>query len=229
MKLLAIGDLHGRNVWKEADITGADRVIFLGDYTDSFHFTDEIIYQNLLDIIALKRRYPDKVKLLFGNHDAPYIFFPQFSCSGFRPRAQPALSNLFAKHYDYFQVAYQEGPYLFSHAGVTNRWYQHRKNSFPPDSTQNLAEQLIGIQQNRKLRHFLLESGPARGGIDICSGPVWADRSETKIDYLKDYHQVVGHTPTPEIITFGDATSSITYCDVTQTGAAFYEINDQLV
>ena len=31
MKHLIIGDLHGRDRWKKADIAGADRVVFLGD------------------------------------------------------------------------------------------------------------------------------------------------------------------------------------------------------
>ena len=37
MKTIVIGDIHGRDVWKEIVFQEqADRVIFIGDYFDSF-------------------------------------------------------------------------------------------------------------------------------------------------------------------------------------------------
>lgn len=44
MTILTISDLHGRTVWREADLTRYDKVIFLGDYTDSYVVDDETIY-----------------------------------------------------------------------------------------------------------------------------------------------------------------------------------------
>ena len=230
MNLLVISDLHGRTIWKEADLDTPDRIIFLGDYTDSFVETDETIYQNLLDIIQLKKKKPGKFVLLIGNHDAQYLHFPHYRCSGFRGWAQPSLSNLFAKHDNLFQVAHQQGAYLFTHAGVTNRWLNrllkktgNETLSITPNY--NLAGLLNEVhQQSMRFQNLLFEVGPVRGGYDAYSGPVWADRSESKADYLPEFHQIVGHTPIKEITTIGDETGSITYTDVLETKPGFYEI-----
>ncbi len=178
----------------------------------------------------VKRRKPDKFVLLIGNHDAQYLHFPHYRCSGFRPWAQPALSNLFAKYEALFQVAHQQDAYLFTHAGVTNRWLARLLSK---TGKQGLAiapdYDLAGLfndvhQQAMRVQNLLYEVGPKRGGYDPFSGPVWADRSETKIDYLTGFHQVVGHTPVDDFTTFSGESGSITYTDVLQTKTQFYEI-----
>ena len=230
MKLLTISDLHGRTVWKEADFSDYDRIVFLGDYTDSYVVDDDTIFTNLSEIIQLKRRNPAKFVLLIGNHDAQYLHFPHYRCSGFRAWAQPALSSLLAKYEKLFQIAHQEKAYLFTHAGVSAKWLtrllsktQPNDPSLTPDA--NVATLLNNVhRQSATFRNLLFEVGPKRGGMDLFSGPVWADRDETKDDFLPGYHQVVGHTPIDDITTYGDETGSITYTDVLQTRTRFYEI-----
>lgn len=225
MKLIAIGDVHGRDDWKQADTTTADKVVFLGDYVDSYYFKDEEIQRNLEAIIQFKLSEPDKVVLLIGNHDAQYIHFPDYSCSGLRPTMRAALSGLFAQYSQLFQIAYQQEMYLFTHAGVSNDWYHYREQYIDQiDPGAPLADQLNGMYQRGSTTSFLFDVGPKRGGNEAFGGPVWADRSETVKDYLTHYHQVVGHTRTPEIVTFGNAASSITYIDVTETKTEFYEL-----
>jgi predicted MPP superfamily phosphohydrolase len=85
MKHIAIGDLHGRDTWQQVNTKLYDKVIFLGDYVDSHTLSDLVILENLKKIIALKKRPPEKVVLLLGNHDAHYLHYPRFECSGFRP------------------------------------------------------------------------------------------------------------------------------------------------
>ncbi len=230
MKILAISDLHGRAVWKEAHFNEYDQVIFLGDYTDSYVESDETIYENLKAIIQLKRRKPSKFVLLIGNHDAQYLHFPHYRCSGYRAWAQPALSTLLATYESFFQVAHQLDNYLFTHAGVSSKWLAYAQQKVAkemPDSTpdKSMAGFLNDLhRQPLRLRNLLFEVGPKRGGYDAFSGPVWADRSETIADFLPEFHQVVGHTPVNEFTTVGDETGSITYTDVLQTKTAFYEI-----
>ncbi|GAB3948769.1 metallophosphoesterase [Spirosoma harenae] len=230
MKLLSISDLHGRSVWKDIDVDKYDRLIFLGDYTDSYILDDETIFYNLYDIIELKQTYPAKVVLLIGNHDAQYVHYPGYRCSGFRILAQPMLSELFHEHKTLFQIAYQQGAYLFTHAGLTNKWLarllvriSEKPALITPDY--DLAGLLNDVhRQATRIQNMLFEVGPHRGGSDPFGGPVWADRSETKKDYLTGFYQVVGHTPIDDFTTFGDHTGSITYTDVLQTKTAFYEI-----
>lgn len=230
MKILFVSDLHGRTVWREARFETVDRIVFLGDYTDSYDVDDGTIFTNLNEIIRLKREEPDRFVLLIGNHDAQYLHFPHYRCSGFRSRAQPALSKLFAEYRALFQVAHQQGAYLFTHAGVTNQWLArllartgHSEQPITPDF--DLAGLFNDVhRQSLRVQSLLFEVGPKRGGYNAHSGPVWADRTETHNDYLFRFHQVVGHTPTDDFLTIRGESDSITYTDVLQTKTAFYEI-----
>ena len=123
MKHLVIGDLHGKDCWQDININACDKVIFLGDYVDHWSLPDHIITQNLLEIIELKKKHPEKVELLLGNHDVQYLHYPDFLCSGFRPQMQRKLTAIFDSNRHLFNIAYQRDLHLFSHAGVTNAWY----------------------------------------------------------------------------------------------------------
>ncbi|GAB2560728.1 metallophosphoesterase family protein [Spirosoma aerophilum] len=230
MKILAISDLHGRSVWQEANLDAYDQVVFLGDYTDSYVFDDDTIYSNLNTVIQRKMEAPDKFVLLIGNHDAQYLHYPLYRCSGFRQWSQLELSSLLIKHKDLFQIAHQQKNFLFTHAGVTNKWLAHFLAKTHNDTFTGMAEyDLAGLLneahgQSAKYRNLLFEIGPKRGGYDAFGGPVWADRSETRVDYLTGFHQVVGHTPVADFNKSGNEVSSITYTDVLQTKMAFYEV-----
>ena len=76
-KLLVFGDIHGRLFWKEPAnklIDEIDKIIFLGDYLDSYpdewddNHTRQDDINNFLEIIDFKTKYNDKVILLLGNH-----------------------------------------------------------------------------------------------------------------------------------------------------------------
>ena len=68
MKVLCIGDVHGRNYWKNwvEEHKDADLVIFLGDYVDSFDISNVEILHNLKEIIKFERDN-DNVVLLLGS------------------------------------------------------------------------------------------------------------------------------------------------------------------
>ncbi|TSJ34924.1 metallophosphoesterase [Mucilaginibacter corticis] len=127
MKHVIIGDLHGRDIWKEAPMDDQSKFIFLGDYVDSLRKSDQEILENLRDVIAFKARYPWRVVLLTGNLDAQYMYYPHYRCAGFRASAQPALTKLFRANDHHFAYAYQVRNMLFTHAGVTNTWFRQLK------------------------------------------------------------------------------------------------------
>jgi hypothetical protein len=226
--LIVIGDLHGRSVWKTIDPAQHDHVVFVGDYTDSFLLGDEMIFDNLFDIIALKQAFPNKVTLLLGNHDIQYLHYPDNRCSGYRPSMQADLTKLFRQHKALFDVAWQYDNYLVTHAGLTRRWWawaQTQSVLLTGWQDVSLAEQLNRLHRS-PARWLLFTVGPRRGGFQIA-GPLWADEQDTLSDPLRDYHQIVGHTPQNNGIfttrPFGN--TSVTYVDVTDTlGATFYEM-----
>lgn len=70
MKIIVIGDIHGRTIWKDIVKQEFDLCIFLGDYVDSHYgITAEEQEKNLLEILDFKENNPNKVILLRGNHE----------------------------------------------------------------------------------------------------------------------------------------------------------------
>jgi hypothetical protein len=227
MKHLIIGDLHGKDCWKTVDIKAYDKIIFLGDYVDHWILSDQKIYENLLNVIALKKKHIKKVELLLGNHDVQYLYYPDFLCSGFRPAMQRSLTEIFYDNKGLFKVAYQKDNHLFTHAGITNSWYAEFLN-LPllqqiKDEQDTVADRVNKIEQTAQ-RWLLHKAGSIRGG-DGHGGVTWADRKEMIADMLDGYHQVVGHTVVPqvEVVRFND--KSVTFIDVLDTMTYFHEVD----
>jgi len=234
MKILTIGDPHGKDDWlKFADLnillntpnlsTDFDYYIFTGDYVDSFTKTNEEIYDNLKKIIQLKENYPKKVITLLGNHDIQYMYIDNklHLCSGFRSESFRQLNELFSKHKDKFQLAFQIDNYLWTHAGIHNDWYLSRY----PYSTSKLADSLNKAFKNYE--QSLFDVGRLRGGNRDVGGPLWCDKRKSSKNPLKGYHQIVGHHPVEAIETIRvDNNTSITYCDCIEHGNGDYYILD---
>jgi predicted MPP superfamily phosphohydrolase len=217
---LSCGDIHGRTDWKKIDVNLYDLIVFVGDYVDSFYVSDVEMLSNLKDIIQLKLDYPDKVVLLLGNHDIQYFFLNEgYGCSGYRPTMASVLSYLFKENKGLFKAAHQVGNTIWSHAGISKGWYDWNKDKIDEVAakfeTKDLAETLNNmLKMNRNYNGVLHQVGRKRGGRYQFGGITWADRDETKNDYLEGYHQIVGHTPIERITLFGDEKGSIRYIDV---------------
>ena len=217
MKIISIGDIHGRPYWKHIDINQYDKMVFVGDYVDSFFFKDEEILANLLDIIELKKNYPDKVILLLGNHDIQYMYLNDgFGCSGFRPSMAMSLKHLFMENKKLFQMAYQIDNYIWSHAGISEVWYEWNKDEIKEFTEKFEAENLVDAinkMMYTSTNRILHQVGRKRGGRYPVGGITWADRNETNNNYLVGHHQIVGHTPIDTITKWGDENGSIRYID----------------
>lgn len=227
MKHLIIGDLHGNDCWQEINTRKYDKIVFLGDYVDSFERSDSAILENLKKIVRLKKRQPDKIELLLGNHDVHYLHFPKYQCSGFRPSMQRDLTALFNNNRQLFRMAYQRGNHIFTHAGITNSWYNEflRLPSLDDlrEEGDNIAD-LINKVEATTQRYLLYATSIYRGGYSNGSF-LWADQKETAIDMLHGYHQVVGHTRVPEAQTISYSGRSVTYIDVLDHLTYFHELN----
>lgn len=217
MKIISIGDIHGRPYWKEIDPTKYDKIIFEGDYVDSQYYSGAEIIENLREIIQFKLQNYQKVILLIGNHDAQYIWDdPDFRCTGFNAPIAMELHKIFTENY-VFQVAYQEGNHIWTHAGISTGWYKHNieviKEIETKFNTKDLADTLnhmMMLKENKVLHQV----GELRGGYLKYGGITWADKKETMNGYLPGYHQIVGHTSIRSIEKYGDENGSIRYIDV---------------
>jgi len=232
MKIVSIGDIHGRPYWKDIDPSKYDKIIFNGDYMDSYVYTPEKTLQNLMDIIEFRKNNPDKVVNLLGNHDIQYMWsYDEFGCSGFKPGIYPSAHELFNENKDLFTVAFQIDKHIWTHAGITKGWYDTNKkildeyaNKFLINDNKSIdglevkpevkLADLLNLIMWTKDNEILHQVGYLRGGIYDWGGITWADKKETMTKYLPGYHQIVGHTPVEWIDKIGDETSSITYIDV---------------
>ena len=205
-KWIVIPDVHGRKFWRDA-VNGKEKekIIFLGDYLDPYEqegITSEDAYRELLDIIEFKRKHPDNVVLLLGNHDLGYL--DSGICSVRRDNEkQRVYKKLFLDNLHLFDLIYEdniaENKVLFSHAGIRTRWL--RSNSWllgnEEDFRPNLLNELLHNDRSRQnLFITLADSSSFRGGIDSAGSVVWADIEEFVYnnDEMPGYIQIFGHT-----------------------------------
>jgi hypothetical protein len=228
MKTITIGDLHGIDKWKTIDPEHYDKIIFLGDYLDSFCLLDKEIISNFKDIIDFKQDWPDKVVLLFGNHEISYMY-PKYRATGYRTGIAAKVSKLLWDHYHLFRIAWQHENFLWSHAGILQDFFDQKILPQIIAGDTNLAATLQRLFEEGYSPIF--EYGYKRGGsINSLAGPLWLDKAEMMQQPLKGYHQIVGHTRVDTIVHYQpysyDKTTIVSFCDCMEYGdRSFYELD----
>lgn len=232
MNIITIGDIHGVDKWKLINPDHYDYIIFIGDYVDAFDISNVIIKANLLDIISFKKKYNDKVVLLWGNHDLQYRYLgvSKYGCSGFRPESMYDLNKIFTDNDNLFQMSFQINNYLWNHAGIHKGWYEYRfkkaldKKPTIYENCNSISEQLNKAFEVKE--SCLFDVGHIRGGYMDVGGPFWSDKTESYTKPLEGYHQIVGHTKVKDILTNKiDDDTSITYTDCLPVVDSFHMIN----
>ena len=231
--ILTLGDIHGRSIWKQIVFGGNtefffwkqaveedyldyegkyrfqmdwDKIIFVGDYCDSFTIGNEAILENLKDIILFAKTYPDLVVLLLGNHDVQYIQSNE-CCSGYRPEMRPDLNELFTENKDLFKIAYLDEfdtgnrviKTLWTHAGVTHGWFQefmrdinsprYRHNEFFIGSETWKIDKVLNLAWDLRVDN-LFNVDNASGGFSLWAGPLWVRPHILNDFYLiPNYHK----------------------------------------
>lgn len=224
MQILAIGDIHGRDDWKAVKARKADHIVFIGDYIDPHKpIPDSDVIGNLEEIIDFKKDNLEKVTLLLGNHDAQYLHYPHYQCGEHRADLQETIGGLFQKNADLFQIAWQHDQYLFTHAGISLGWYARLLTVKKAFDENTLVGLLDAVYRSEIDRDLLFEVSHRRGGWYEHGGPIWADRMETRYDYVPNFHQIVGHSRVPDFERHGDENASITFIDTGDTHFRVWE------
>ena len=134
LRILTFGDIHGRGIWKDVidreGIDNLDLIIFLGDYFSSREdIPVEVQEENFRHIVEFKNMYPDKVVLLRGNHDME-------ACKYYWAECYPSHHSKWVyENKEWFlentQWVLQIDDVVFSHAGITKRWYEDMCEAYP--------------------------------------------------------------------------------------------------
>jgi predicted MPP superfamily phosphohydrolase len=251
MKVLFIGDIHGKTDWRWiiTQIHQFDKVVFIGDYVDSFSHTSKDIEDNLLEIIEFKLKHKNKVVILLGNHDYAYVF-GKFGTSGFRQEEYFDWKELFEKNWDLFDVAwgYKSKTKLNSkglpqytlatHAGLTQTFKTYYiDNEFETEGTilnrmyddkedyvlSPLHEILNYTKDNINLMWTV---GYVRGGASKTGSVVWADKSEVLKDRYVGINQVIGHSASYFVEISEKAGDNIYCIDKRSDESTFYLVLD---
>ena len=202
--IIIIGDLHGRNIWKDiVALHPADSIVFLGDYFDSkenISAPEQI--NNFNEILHFKRQNPSRVTLLMGNHDFHYLPQAGETYSGYQrffhndiwEAIEPAFTG------GDLQVCMQAGEYLISHAGLTRTW------CFLHDIPFNAPMDPVNELMVSNVRALAFSPGPIfeKSGDEPQQGPLWVRPDSLKKDALPGFIHVVGHTQQPDIRFYPD-------------------------
>ena len=201
MKTIVIGDVHGRSLWKlivnqEQD---ADRIIFIGDYFDSFDISGVEQIQNFKEIIEYKETSGKEVIMLVGNHDHHY--YPEVGytgTSGYQRGIAPSITQVVDENRQHLQMAYSFDEFLFTHAGVSPTFMdgEFGEEGWVEDNVVELLNDLFKY----KPKSFDF-NGTDPYGDNTYQTPIWirprslmAVNKKHNKGLKKRYIQIVGHT-----------------------------------
>jgi hypothetical protein len=223
MRIIALGDTHGRVLWKEIvkKEKDADKIVFIGDYFDT-HYDISVNQQidNFKEILEFKKNNMDQVILILGNHDFHYLNEAQEKYSGFQAFRyidinevlQPAVKS------GLVQMCFVYDKYVFTHAGVTKTWClvnNIRTNHLEEDINNKIHEDAFAFR-------FTMGHNYSQTGNDVTQSPIWVRIPSLFEDHLVDTKYVVGHT-TQETLVITDGIIAI---DTIGTSGEYLEIND---
>ena len=215
MKTVVIGDTHGRSLWKlivnqEQD---ADRIIFIGDYFDSFEISGVEQIQNFKEIIEYKKTSGKEVIMLVGNHDHHY--YPEVGytgTSGYQSGIAPSINQVIDENRQHLQIAYSFDEFLFTHAGVSPTFMdgEFGEEGWVEDNVVELLNDLFKY----KPKSFDF-NGTDPYGDNTYQTPIWirpkslmAVNKKHDKGLKKKYIQVVGHTQVKKLDLIGSQKSA---------------------
>lgn len=201
---VAIGDIHGKNVWKKFIDREFDNLYFVGDYFDSIDDIPTVTQvRNFKEICSYARNNP-KIHLCLGNHDYHYLKGIKEQYSGFQCYTRFDIQDALEENIDLLKPVYKNGEYLISHAGISKTFlYNVLKLENPLDINKKFKED----------RFILRFNGYNQYGDDTTQSCVWIRPNSLIYDRLDNYKQIVGHTHVPGITT----NEEITFIDCLDT------------
>ena len=235
MKTVVIGDVHGRSLWKLiVNQENPDRVIFVGDYFDSFEISGVEQIQNFKEIVEYKTTSGKEVIMLVGNHDHHY--FPEVGytgTSGYQSGIAPSINQVIDENRQHLQIAYSFDEFLFTHAGVSPTFMdgEFGEEGWVEDNVVELLNDLFKY----KPKSFDF-NGIDPYGDNTYQTPIWirpkslmAVNKKHDKGLKKKYIQVIGHTQVKKLDLIGSQKSAggrYYFIDCQETTGEYLVIQD---
>lgn len=192
MKILTLGDIHGRTCWEDIiKIENPDIVVFLGDYVSTHEgISGKSQISNLINILNYKKDNPNKVILLRGNHDMQHCGFDWAACSGLYLDVQQWMIDNVDEFLKLTQWVYLQDNIIFSHAGISKTWYND--NGFTSIESINDCEPnyIFGFTPDSFLDYT---------GTSETQPLTWIRPQSLLHCAIDGFTYVVGHTPVRKI------------------------------
>ena len=204
---IAIGDIHGKNCWKDLLDCDFNNAYFVGDYFDNYENTPAVTQiRNFKEICEVARK-DNRIHLCLGNHDLHYLRgIPKHEqYSGFQWYSRFDIQEALEENINFLNVVCVYNDTLISHAGVSR--------TFLLENNITLETLNDKFKENRNILTFN-NSCYDPYGDDPISSPVWIRPKSLLKDCVDGYKQIVGHTKVLEIetrenITFIDCLDSV--------------------
>lgn len=204
MRIIALGDTHGRSNWKQIiNYEKFDKIVFIGDYFDTYdNISFEQQMDNFKEIISYKKDNLDKVILLFGNHDYHYLKTVNETYSGYQFYRKKDIQDILhsAIDDDLLQMCFIWDNMIFSHAGITQTWCDN--NTIRRECIEKSINELF--KYNPKAFKFTSGKNFSQYGDDIEQSPIWVRPNSLLINKIEGYIQIVGHTTQNKLIITDD-------------------------
>lgn len=223
MRIIALGDTHGRVLWKEivAKEKDADKIVFIGDYFDThYDITVDQQIENFKEILEFKKNNMDQVVLLLGNHDFHYLKSVYETYSGYNAFKFIDINEILepAVKSGLLQMCFTHDKYVFTHAGVTKTWAETYDVKL--DDIENSINQLF--VENIGAFRFSMGDNYSQTGDDITQTPIWVRIQSLLSDKIKGVTYVIGHTTLKELTI----TDNLIGIDTIGTTEEYLEINE---
>jgi hypothetical protein len=204
MKVIAIGDTHGRDVWKKIVNKelqeGVDKIIFIGDYLDSLDpkLNGLVQTRNFSDIMEFRLTNPELTECLFGNHEFHYLSCCRSPYSGFQGTYSEFFRDMLESSINkrHLKMMVHINGYLFSHAGLSEIWCKNNDidvENLSPDVLCDTINDLL--YYTPRVFEFTMGRNFSDYGDDVTQSPIWIRRASLFQSAPLHYSQVVGHTP----------------------------------
>lgn len=198
MKIVIIGDIHGRPFWRDIiEKENPDKVIFLGDFVTTHElYTGQQQLDELLAILDLKESDPDKYMILRGNHDNQACGYYWARCVPYIPDevndwfVVKENCERFLRASQWCHVIEVNGrKAICSHAGISHKWLKDELGIDEFDE-----EYINGLEPSEKFGF----NGDRFDfyGTDPRQSLTWIRPQTLVQNAIMGYDQIVGHTGT---------------------------------